>query len=347
MSCAMELLDSDHEVMVIEKNSELFLGTSGSTHNRAHMGYHYPRAGETVQECLDGLELFKRQFPDVLINPGGNYYAFSKLNSMTSNIQFEEFCHKFNLPFQKKWPNKNLFIRDSISNSFLVPEMIFDTEKMIEHFAQWAKENEVIIKTNTELLEGRKISRDQFKIRVNEKGKFRDYRGDIVVNATYAYSNNIMKAFGLEHHMKKYKLQIVEIAVVKSQQKIPGITIMDGPFISIMPYGKSPDKYLVYDAEHSIVDQKEGYLIDDSIDTHSNWEKMKTKGRDYFPFMNDLEYVDSLRAYRPVPIQDEHRDRSTKIKSYDDFSNFYSILEGKFISAPLMAKELKNIIFTS
>ncbi len=343
-SSAIALSDLDYEIMLIEKKSDFFLGTSGSTHNRAHMGYHYPRAADTVRECLDGLEMFKSQFKDVFIYPNGNYYTISKSNTETTDRQFECFCNQFNLPYEMKWPDKCFLVRDVISKSFLVPELIFDAKMLKSIFINRAIEKNIILKRNTELLKGQKISDDQFKVKVNENGATTEYVTNLLVNATYAYSNNILKSFGLEHHMKKYKLQILEVPVVRSKHKIPGLTVMDGPFISVMPYGKTSDLFLIYDVENSVNKQKEGYVIDDSMKIKSNWEKMKNKGRQYFPFMDSLEYVDSLKAYRPIPLHDVNRDRSTKIKQYDDFPGFYSILEGKFISALLIAEKLKKII---
>ncbi len=344
LSCAMELSDLNHEIILIEKESKLFQGTSGATHNRAHMGYHYPRAENTVEECQKGLNLFKQRFKDVLIYPDGNYYVISKSNSMSSATQFESFCNKFHLPYEKTWPAKDLLDPDLISDSFLVPEPVFNVAALINIFDTYVKDKKIILKTQTTLLKGEKTPNNTFKISVNEKGVNKNYEGDVVINATYAYSNNILKAFGLEHHMTPYHLQIVEVAVVQSSLKIPGLTIMDGPFISIMPYGKRRQQFLVYDVEHSVNHQTQGYFLDDSIPLSSNWDKMQQKGRSYFPFMDTLQYVKSLKAYRPIPLQDENKDRSTKIDTYEDVSGFYSIREGKFISALLIAQTLKTMI---
>jgi D-amino-acid dehydrogenase len=42
LSSAIALAKKGLEVSLIEKNSDLLMGTSGATHNRAHKGYHYP-----------------------------------------------------------------------------------------------------------------------------------------------------------------------------------------------------------------------------------------------------------------------------------------------------------------
>jgi len=344
---AVELSDIDYEIMLIEKADELFQGTSGSTHNRAHMGYHYPRAIDTAKECQEGLDHFKTLFNDALISSFENYYVISKVDSMTNKDQFRGFCNELKLPYKIRWPDKQFLHKDLISSSFLVPEGIFNTERIIDYFKKHASKGNIIFKTNTEVVKGNKIADNQFKVVVNEHGEINEYKADIIINATYAYANNVLKAFGMEQQMKEYKQQKVEVVVVRSRKKIPALTVMDGPFMSIMPYGNFADLYLLYDVENSVVHQEKGFLVDDTIEYKSKWEKMRDKGRAYFPFIGNLDYVCSKWAYRPIPLNDDTRARSTKIKSYNKYRGFYSILEGKFISAPIMAMKLKEIIMAN
>jgi len=60
LTSAIALAKEGLEVTIFEKEKEILLGTSGSTHNRAHMGYHYPRSCETAIECSgDWISLLK------------------------------------------------------------------------------------------------------------------------------------------------------------------------------------------------------------------------------------------------------------------------------------------------
>ena len=111
-----------------------------------------------------------------------------------------------------------------------------------------------------------------------------------------------------------------------------------------MPYVGHENHYLIYDVENSVVDEKEGYLYDDTKVYSSNYEKMVEKGHKYFPFMDELKYVGSLWGSRPIPVDSAVQSRTTRLKGYRSSPGFYSILEGKFISAPLIAEELKKKI---
>ena len=75
--------------------------------------------------------------------------------------------------------------------------------------------------------------------------------------------------------MNKYKHQITEVVAVKSSLKFPGITIMDGPFCTIMPQIGKKNSYLLYDVINSIrkvSDQPKSIAI-----KNSNFKLMKKK----------------------------------------------------------------------
>ena len=44
------LKQQGHDIKIFEKNSDIFLGSSGSNQFRLHTGYHYPRSSETISE---------------------------------------------------------------------------------------------------------------------------------------------------------------------------------------------------------------------------------------------------------------------------------------------------------
>jgi hypothetical protein len=60
--------------------------------------------------------------------------------------------------------------------------------------------------------------------------------------------------------------------------------------------------------------------------------------------MRELTYVKSLRGFRPIPIAEKKDGRKTRLVTYPSVEGLYSIQEGKFISAPLVAEELATRI---
>ena len=163
---------------------------------------------------------------------------------------------------------------------------------------------------------------------------------DIVINATYSYSNSLLNIFGLEEDMTEYVLQKTEIPVVRSEKPLPSLTVMDGDFLSIMQTGDDRDLFLIYDVIYSIVEEERGFFLNKRKEYPTNYEKMLNHGEKYFPFIRGLEHVHSIYGARSVPVGTSGARRTTRIKAHKNFPGLYSILEGKFISAPLMAQKV-------
>ena len=156
----------------------------------------------------------------------------------------------------------------------------------------------------------------------------------------------ISKLFGIKS-FNKYKHQFTEVVCVKSKRKFPGITIMDGPYATIMPHVGKKNEYLLYDVTNSILKKSNKPIHIKSPKT--NFHKIKKKLSKYMNYTNELKYKDSFYGNRPIPIKDNTADRSTKIinTKLKNKINFLSIKEGKYISAPYIAKEIsKKITFS-
>jgi hypothetical protein len=343
LTTAIALADSKAKVTLLEKKQELFQGTSGSTHNRAHMGYHYPKSIETAYECSKGLEYFKNKYPNALFFPKKGYYIIAKEGSQTTKEEYIAFCKKIEIPCIIEWPSHDFLLRAPISAPFLVTEPIFNTKLLCELLEKEALQKGVLIKKGSQVIKSTLMD-GIYNIKTQEGDKQASYKANSVMNTTYAYANNILKIFGLEEYMTKYRLQTTEVVVAKTEHDIPPLTIMDGNFISIMPYVGHENHVLIYDVTNSIIEEKIGYFFNDSKSFSSNWGKMIKKGEKYFPFMHKLKYVCSLRGGRPIPIDSKIQSRKTRLKRYESSPGFYSLLEGKFISAPLMAKELIKML---
>ena len=151
-------------------------------------------------------------------------------------------------------------------------------------------------------------------------------------------------AFNILEDLTPYKYETTEVAVVESELEIPALTITDGPFITILPYIGKKNHYLVYDVNHSVLKTEIAlkYITPENI--NSNWEKMLEHGLKYFPFFDKLKYKYSLYGNRPIPLKNKDDDRTTKIIKHDYPIDFYSILEGKFVSAPIIARKLINTL---
>lgn len=345
LSSAIALAREGLKVSLLEKRSGLMEATSRATQNRAHLGYHYPRSPETAIECIKGLEFFKKKYPESLFYLSEDYYLIERNKSKTSFGEFKNFCDEVGLPYKIENPPRDLWNKSEIEGSFKVNEPVYNPEILKRLLEKEISKLDINIRTGSKVIGLERLNGKNRVIAYEENCK--GYEADIIINSTYAYSNNILKAFGLENEMTKYLLQNTEVTVARSKKTIPALTIMDGPFVTLLPFtdgGEDSRLFLVYDVVNSVLDQREGYFLEDERRYDTNWGKMMESGEKYFPFFRDLEYIGSLFGSRPVPVENIGDSRQTRIKSYEKKPGIYSILEGKFISAPLIAEHLINKI---
>ena len=335
LTSALALSKENIDVTIVEKNKGLLQGTSGSTQNRAHLGYHYPRSPETASECLNGLNFFKKKYPSAIYYPKEAYYLVEKNQSKTSSEEFEKFCGIQKIPYEKVPLSENLWKSSLIEMGFKVPEPVFDLKILTDLLAEETSKLGIKKVTDSRVM-GLKKMQGNYKIITNKE----DYYADIILNATYAHSNNVLNVLNLDEDLTRYILQKTEVVVVKSKRDLPALTVMDGNFISILPFPSEKGIYLIYDVIHSVIKKTEGYFLSDENHLPSNFKQMINHGEKYFPFMKDLKQVGSLYGSRPIPLDIEGDSRKTRIKSHKKHLGIYSILEGKFISAPLIAEEL-------
>lgn len=341
LTASIALAEKGIQVSLLEKKQELFKGTSGATHNRAHLGYHYPRSIETAIECQEGLNFFKEKYPETLYYPKENFYLIEKYNSFTNFNDYIKFCDKVNLPYEIFLENDEYWNKNMIEGGLKVPEPVFNMNYLPKILEKEALGLGVKIEKETKL-KGLKKKADNYIVLGQKGNEIKRYDANIILNATYAYINNTMKLLGLEEDIINYRLQKTEVVVAKTEKKFPALTIMDGKFISFMPFAgmHNENMVLMYDVENSVLEEKEEFFLDDTKKYKSNFKKMVEKGEKYFPFMKGFEYQDSLFGFRPIPIDATGDSRKTRILSHKSATGIYSICEGKFISAPLIAERL-------
>ena len=349
ITLACELAKHSIKVTVVDRRQEILLETSNSTHNRVNMGYHYPRSFDTAKECHEGFEFFKRNLPSALYYPSECYYSIESNSSNVDAKQYKSFLDEVGLKYTIEDPINGLLLKENIEASFKVWEPCYDVQILRRIFNQKIENLGVELVLGFDIvdarIDGRKVKLVSFCNHTLEE----DY--DIIVNATYAFTNNIQRLFRCEEPKKQYRFQKTEVVVAThTKQTLPAITIMDGAFITVLPYayGGHSNEYLVYDVVNSVHTVHVGEYLpvaDISRCEMTNYSKMLESGKRYFSFMEDLKPKSSLWAYRPIPLSSLSDDsRVTNVIKHNNHNCFYSILEGKFVSAPLKGNLICEMI---
>jgi len=309
--CAIgyELSRVGHHVTIIEQDSDIMQRASKANHNRLHLGYHYPRSVETAEQSLDGLISFLTNYKEAIVSHFPNYYMIAKDNSHVTAEEYIKFCDDVKIDYTIQFPIKSLVNKQLIDLSIITDEAVFDYDIL-----------KLIVK--------KYIKGIDVKLNTVFDGNINDC--DYLINTTYANINEVNKLLGVPE--LKLKLQDVVVPYFKMKSKPFGVTIMDGPFCSVMPKGKNPNEFLLYSVEHSLV--KNNNLDIDNIYKQS--EK-------YFPFLKDVDRLGYWRTERALPINDND-ERLSEIFTYKDHPKIINVLSGKVSTCHKLGQEIKKLI---
>ena len=326
-------------IYLIEKNKDICLESSGATHNRANRGFHYPRSNETTSECKIAYDYFEKKYNPYL-KKRQSFYCIEK----KSKVSFKDYIFFFKKKKLKyKIIKKSKFIKNNnLEGIIQAEEGCYDHNKLKVMLKKKLTQSKIKIFYNFNL---DKIKyQNQVLTLISDKNKLIKNKIDVIVNATYDSSNQILKKFFAKKHFSEYLHQLTEVVTVKTKVPFPGITIMDGPFATIMPLTKKKNKYLLYDVTNSILKTSNRPISKNVKKT--NYLKIKSKLSKYLNFTKDFKYVSSVYGNRPIPKKDINDDRSTKIieNHYRKNIKMISIREGKYISAPYVTYKLSRKI---
>ena len=288
-------------IILIEKNNELLNETSFATHNRANMGYHYPRSIKTAEECKKGNELFQKEFPKFFSKKNKSYYLIDK-KSKTNFKTYLSFLNKMKLNFKIKFPHLKFVKHKRIENSIITNEAVFNHEKISKYLNNNLQKKITIIKNFN--LNKIQIKKDHLLIESLNNKKLKIYNCKKILNCTYHNMNKIIKIFDNKIKLNKFTYQKTEILIVKSKHKIPPLTYMDGNFSTIMPYANKKNLYLIYDVVNSIIQKNNGLLPKLNNKIKSNKTKIiKTLEDEYGYSADRLLYVgNDLNDYKAIEL---------------------------------------------
>ena len=223
-----------HKTVVLEADSNAMLRASYVNQARVHNGYHYPRSMGTAKQAGQYFKRFSDEFADCVNKSFTKIYATSRSFSWTNANAFEKFCSDAGIRCEQI-DQRKFFNEDVVDGAFLTEEYSFDADLIREKLM-----NELGRMDNVEVLFNHrveKIDKNSSHFAVTSCGD--TFETDFILNATYASANEILDMAGFDPLPTKYEL--CEIILGKPNESLSpyGITVMDGPFFSVMPFGCS------------------------------------------------------------------------------------------------------------
>lgn len=333
-------------VLVLERDKAPFLRATYINQARVHQGYHYPRSISTALKSAGYFERFNKDYEFCINREFEKVYATSSEYSWSSGEQFKKFCDAAGIHCEELQPGK-FFQNGMCDGAFLTREYTYDAMILKDYFVdKLEKLSNVEIWYDVEIVSIGKLS-DAYEITLADK---RILQTGFLVNATYASTNQILDMLGFEKFKIKYELCEIILCDVNEKLKGYGFTVMDGPFFSIMPFGKTGLHSLTsvtftphttsYDPTpvFSCQAHSDGWCSPTGL---GNCNDCPAKPVSAFPYMANLarkylreeygfSYHASLFAMKPILMSSEIDDsRPTVIRKYSTKPTFVGVLSGK------------------
>jgi glycine/D-amino acid oxidase-like deaminating enzyme len=375
---ALYLAGRGAKVALLEKEARLFQKASLVNQARLHSGYHYPRSIATAALSDEHKARFTAEHRDFVHSSFEKYYAIDRFGSFTDPRQFERFCARLGIRCERV-EEHNLFNFNRLEALYRTEEHSFDPI-LLGNFYRQKVENTagITLFTQTTIARAEASGADweiecamrEFGARSAERGgqisdagspnselanpELRTFKlqTPAVINATYAATNGVNRVFGLGDLALMH--EISEIAFVASPQfGDRGLTVMDGPFGSIMPYGRSGLLSLssVAYTHHKISydnlprfdcqtleapacrPDAPGICTDCARRPPSNARKMLAQMQQYFAENVDFQYLFSYFTIKSK-LKASHIDdgRPTEIACLRRAPHFYCLFAGKINS---------------
>jgi glycine/D-amino acid oxidase-like deaminating enzyme len=340
-------------VVLIERESSLLQRASYNNQARVHNGYHYPRSFTTAYRSRINLPRFVRDWPDAVKRDFTKLYAIARRNSKVTARQFERFCREIGARIEPADRSlRDCFEARLIEDVFLVEEYAFDSTRL----AEWASE---------ELAEvGVEVCFDTRVVgifRSPERGMRVDLSADdteqasidcrLLFNCTYSGLNQFGGDF--PGTVTRLKHEVTEMALLEVPPTLSGlgVTVMDGPFFSLMPF---PARSL-HTLSHVRYTPHLHWADSPGLDPYRKLAEyhretrvdrmVRDVGR-YMPLVLDARYVDSLFEVKTILVKNEGDDgRPILFEKHGELPGCYSVLGGKIDNIYDVLEKLDEEVF--
>lgn len=334
------------KIVVIEYDDEAFKRATYINQARVHNGYHYPRSYSTAIKSAGYFNRFNKDYGFSVLESFDKIYATSSAFSWANAEQFVKFCSDSKIKCEdvsvKKYFNDGL-----CDGAYLTKEFTYDAQILKNYFlSEISKFGNVEIRYNQRIASIAKKD-DFFELNLSNNVLI---KSDFILNATYASVNQILDKVQFEKFKIKYEICEIILCKVNNELSNVGITVMDGPFFSIMPFGKtgyhsltsvtftphvtSKNELPIFDCQERSKGYCSSFQLGNCNDCISKpqtaWPYMSKLAKKYLNDSIQFEYVESLFSIKPILMASEVDDsRPTIIRQHASKPTFYSVLSGK------------------
>lgn len=338
-SLALLLARGGARVRLIEREPDLMTRASFHNQARVHHGYHYPRSILTGLRSRVNYPRFVAEFADCVDSGFRHYYAVAARQSHVTARQFETFCKRIEAPLSRapsavrKW-----FDRSLIEEVYQVEEVAFDALKLREALRSRLRAQGVEVALACEAM---RVAAAGVELSSGELLPARR-----VFNCTYSGLNRLLSSSGAEPIALRHELTELCIVEVPVELQQAGVTVMCGPFFSLMPFppaGAHSLSHVRY-TPHCAWEERERAGAVPAFPRASRFEHMRMDASRYLPALRELRLLRSLWEVKTVLPSSEHNDaRPILFKPSARLPGLFSVMGGKLDNVYDLPAELERM----
>lgn len=308
---ALFLRSISSRVLLVEAGDVLMSRASRVNQARIHTGFHYPRSALTAVKSMVLHRRFAGDFPEAVVNDFQMLYAVARRRSRVSARRFFRMFRDIGAPIQPASPTQTALFDDrTVESVFACSEAAFDHSVLHRQLNERLTRAAVDIRLGTRVTA---LTQGAGEI-VAGLSDGQEISARHAFNITYAHINTVLDMAGLPHARLKHEL--AEIALVEPPDELAGlgVTVMDGPFFSCMPYPSEKLHSLThvrYTPHESWTDEARiGHGGTSAVlkSPETRVRHMIYDGRRFLPSLTAAKHVKSIFEVKTVLQKNEHDD---------------------------------------
>ena len=336
-SLAVAFADQGYKVTLVEERAQLLERASYNNQARVHNGYHYPRSILTALRSRINFPKWVESYRECVVDDFDKYYAVARRFSKVSASQFIGFMQRVGSPLNAA-PAKieKLFDPGLIEQVFAVKEFAFDAAKLsLMMQRELARTRvDILMQTRATRIEQ---AQDRLALTLENNGDTQRLEARHVFNCTYSQINELLSKSSLPRIRLKHELAEMCLVEVPDELKRFGITVMCGPFFSLMPFparGLHTLSHVRYTPHAAWEDTAENYRGQDDFKSGarppSNFRLMQADAQRYMPIISECKQTGSLWEVKTVlPASESDDSRPILFRRDTGLKNLHCVMGAK------------------
>lgn len=330
---ALYLRSISSRVLLVEAGEALMSRASRVNQARVHTGFHYPRSAATAVKSMLLHRRFLADFPEAVVGDFQMLYAIARRRSKVTAKKFHRMFRDMGAPIQVASPaHRALFDPDRVEEVFACHEVAFDHKILGRLVGERLAAAGIDVRLATEVV-GLEDHRSGVVARLSDGS---EVTARYAFNSTYSQINAVLAKAGLPPARLKH--EIAELALIEPPRELErlGVTVMDGPFFSAMPYpaerlySLTHVRYTPHDSWADNAAARDPYWHFAALEPESRFVFMQRDAQFYLPCMAGAEYKRSIYEVKTLLIKNEGDDgRPILYHRRPETSRVISVLGGK------------------